>query len=374
MRLYRRQQHRFLHIGAIQDNLERAVVDEEIELSSEIRLWKIENDTPEPIPQTGLNLEERLENWMAQDIGMVSDDLLVIGQQVETAYGGFIDLLAIDINGNLVILELKRDRTPRDIVAQTLDYASWVKDLRLGEIEKIAADFFEDGTTLEKAFTGKYNNNLPEVVNESHRMYIVASSLDSATDRIVEYLSETHGVDINVATFAYFKTIEGEELLGRTFLLDDTEVQKRSQIRSGSKQARPRSMEELQALAEENGVLDLWHISLSELQPLFDGMIRNRESVGMTGRVDGRNLSCLTIAPKWVPSHLAISISENTRNYFNLPLDGLRDLLASMGKDLQMREDSPELVNYYTYAFDKEDLDKFILFLSNAKKNGQNLT
>ena len=42
-------------------------------------------------------------------------------------------------------------------------------------------------------------------------MYIVASSLDSSTERIVGYLSETHGVDINVATFAYFD-VGGQEM------------------------------------------------------------------------------------------------------------------------------------------------------------------
>ena len=57
-------------------------------------------------------------------------------------------------------------------------------------------------------------------------MYIVASSLDSATERIVEYLSETHSVDINVATFAYFNS-NGQEMIGRSMLLDEEIVQKR---------------------------------------------------------------------------------------------------------------------------------------------------
>ena len=65
-------------------------------MSSEIRLWKIEDDSPKPIDQSTLNLEARLEQWLRQDIGMVNDNLLVIGQQVSTVYGGIIDLLAID--------------------------------------------------------------------------------------------------------------------------------------------------------------------------------------------------------------------------------------------------------------------------------------
>ena len=226
-------------------------------MSSEIKLWKIERDSPKVIERAMLDYEARLEKWISEDIEMINGDLLVIGQQVETAYGGQIDLLAIDSRGNLVVLELKRDRTPRDIVAQTLDYASWVEDLGLNQIEEIATDFLGDDVTLEQAFSEKFNASLPEVVNDSHRMYIVASSLDPSTERIVEYLSETHGVDINAATFTYFKISEDEELLGRSFLLDDGEVQRRSQSNNGpTRRRRNATMAELRGTAQKNGVLE----------------------------------------------------------------------------------------------------------------------
>jgi RecB family endonuclease NucS len=91
-------------------------------MPTEMTLWRIDHEQPKPIAQQKLDVEYRLENWIRDDVGLVSNDLLVIGQQVPTAYGGFIDLLAMDSMDNLVILELKRDKTPRDIVAQVLDY------------------------------------------------------------------------------------------------------------------------------------------------------------------------------------------------------------------------------------------------------------
>ena len=103
-------------------------------MSTQIKLWKIENDKPVEVESSKLELEGNLEEWLTNDIRLISENLLVIGNQVETDYGGFIDILAIDVEGNLVILELKRDKTPRDIVAQTLDYASWVVTLRSEKI------------------------------------------------------------------------------------------------------------------------------------------------------------------------------------------------------------------------------------------------
>jgi RecB family endonuclease NucS len=44
---------------------------------------------------------------------------MVIGRQVPTSYGKRIDLLAIDAGGDLHAIELKRDRTPREVSIQT---------------------------------------------------------------------------------------------------------------------------------------------------------------------------------------------------------------------------------------------------------------
>lgn len=55
---------------------------------------------------------------------LLSEEWMLIGRQESTELGGRIDLLAIAPDASLVLIELKRDRTPRDVVAQALDYAS----------------------------------------------------------------------------------------------------------------------------------------------------------------------------------------------------------------------------------------------------------
>lgn len=62
----------------------------------------------------------------------------MVGRQVETDFGGLIDLLCVDAAGDLVVVELKRDKTPREITAQALDYASWVVNLTHERVTSIA--------------------------------------------------------------------------------------------------------------------------------------------------------------------------------------------------------------------------------------------
>jgi hypothetical protein len=54
-------------------------------------------------------------------------------------------------------------------------------------------------------------------------MVIVASALDPSSQRIVRYLSETHGIGINTAFFTVFEEA-GQTLLTTDWLLDQQEA------------------------------------------------------------------------------------------------------------------------------------------------------
>src|SRR5689334_16545503 len=96
----------------------------------EMRLWRIEEDRPRPVVATGIGEEQRLESIIAADVEILGlGALMLLDRQVVTDYGGRIDLLALDEAGTLFVIELKRNRTPREVVAQTLDYAAWVRGL-----------------------------------------------------------------------------------------------------------------------------------------------------------------------------------------------------------------------------------------------------
>ena len=184
-------------------------------------LWQVKNDQLEPMNKISLNLEKRLKKWIFDDISLLGVDLLVLGQEIHTEYGGFIDILAIDEDGNLVIIELKRDKTPRDIIAQCLDYGTWVKDLSYEEIIGIYSSYMN--LDLEKEFEEYFNINIPDEINKNYRIIIVAESLDESTERIANHLNEDYNVDINAIFFNIFEK-DGNEFIGRSWLKDPEDI------------------------------------------------------------------------------------------------------------------------------------------------------
>jgi hypothetical protein len=193
-----------------------------------MKLWQVQGKDLREINREALNDEERLEDWVVKDPRILGIDVLLVGRQVTTASGGRIDLLGIDEDANLMVLELKRNKTPREIVAQALDYASWVNELTYEEIETITKAF--TGKLLAQAFNDHYGSAIPQTVNGDHSMVILASQLDDSSERIVEYLSEQYKVPINVLFFTFFKTASGE-FLGRAWLKDPEELQERTLAR-----------------------------------------------------------------------------------------------------------------------------------------------
>lgn len=190
----------------------------------QMNLWKIADGHPAEIEATQLDFEQRLEEWIAKDLSLLGLEVLIIGRQVPTEYGGRIDLLGIDRQGNLVIIELKRHRTPREVVAQVLDYATWVKRLTYNEIDALASANI--GSSITVAFASHFDQSIPDTLNSDHSMLIVASELDDASERIVQYLANEHQVNINAVFFSFFRA-DGQEFLGRAWLMDPEDVQER---------------------------------------------------------------------------------------------------------------------------------------------------
>jgi len=185
-------------------------------------LWKV-GAQPTPLSLGKLPSEQSLEEMSVREPGIISNEWMLIGQQEQTGLGGRIDLLAIAPDGSLVLVELKRNRTPREIVAQALDYASWVEQLTADRIAQIYQRFSKGGS-LDAAFEQRFGTKLDEeTLNESHQIVLVAAELDDATERIIQYLND-RDIAINVLFFQVFQ--HGPDLLlSRAWLIDPGQTQ-----------------------------------------------------------------------------------------------------------------------------------------------------
>ncbi|PWR74573.1 endonuclease NucS domain-containing protein [Methanospirillum stamsii] len=345
-------------------------------MSHDVRLWKVSPSDGKEIQEiykSRLNLEERLERWIEEDISIISSGYQIIGRQVETSFGTYVDLLAMDQAGDLVILELKRDKTPRDVVAQTLDYASWVKKLTAEQIIGIAEEYFSKtgAETFEEAFFKKFGTAIPNELNVSHSMLIVASVIDESTERIVSYLSEEHGVPLNVLEFQYFKDNSGVEFLSRVFLIDPDEAESNTDRVSSGKRPKNLSKEELQEIATNNGVGGLYQSLFEGLLPCFDGVKTTRTSIGFIGKnvVGTKTPVTFSLIPLKSSKEKGIRYElylTRLAEYFHTTIDEIEKILPKSRDIFHYNNDpSPEWSGYQGF-FENEDVVR--LFLDGVRR------
>lgn len=89
--------------------------------------------------ELGFTERKHLQEWLAHEPAALGEELLIIQKE----FDGFddtrerLDLLALDKDGNLVIIENKLDDSGRDVVWQSLKYASYCASLTKLQIVEI---------------------------------------------------------------------------------------------------------------------------------------------------------------------------------------------------------------------------------------------
>jgi hypothetical protein len=307
---------------------------------------------------------------MASDISVLDPGLLVIGREVETDFGGFIDILCVDEGGDLVIVELKRDKTPREITAQALDYASWVVNLSNERVTLIAEEYL--GGDLEEAFRRRFGSELPETLNGDHRILVVGSEIDASSERIIRYLSDTHGVNINAATFQYFQPADGSELLARVFLIERSEVELRARTKGTSKRRPNLSYDELSKLAAEAGVSDLYDYAMAALEPLLQRHT-TRSSLGFTTSINGSRKTIISLLPGESNSTEGLCYRLYKHRYAEragLPLAEVERLIPDRHDDwIYYPGAGPDGEGFEGFIRDREEIDRLAGAIRQADAN-----
>jgi len=200
----------------------------EEKMSSEIKTWQIVdgklNEIKTSLLVAGKKEKDHLEQWIKTNPAILGTDIAIIGEQVPTSSGP-VDFLGIDSSGNSVIIELKRDRLPREALVQAIDYASdvadWDVDRFNGICEKYTSLTFED--YFQQKFEGVSLDDLS--INQVQRLLLVGFSVEESLGRMIEWLSDKYNLGINAVVLNYAQTSNGDEVLSRMVIIPE-EVEK----------------------------------------------------------------------------------------------------------------------------------------------------
>lgn len=181
--------------------------------------------------------EAVLEDWLESNPDGIIEDgrVLIIGRQVVTNFGGFIDLLGLDREGDVVVVELKRDRTPRDTIAQSLDYASFAERLDSSQLQDILRSYLnDDSLSLAEHHREYFELEADEAVafNKDQRIVIVGQRVTPDIRQTATFL-RSKGLRVTCVEFTFFQAGGGTRLLSQEIVVG-TESEKPKQVSSGS--------------------------------------------------------------------------------------------------------------------------------------------
>ncbi len=127
---------------------------------------------------------KHLQEWIRKNTAILGERLLIIQKE----FSGFddtrerLDLLAIDEDGNLVIIENKLDDSGRDVVWQSLKYASYCSVLTKTNIKEIFQRYLDEQGKSDNAedlicdYLDIDDFNDVELNNDSQRIILIAAN------------------------------------------------------------------------------------------------------------------------------------------------------------------------------------------------------
>jgi Holliday junction resolvase-like predicted endonuclease len=217
-----------------------------------IGLWQVLKNGPSRLQTAEVAVERDLEDWIEGDPGLLERGLVVVGRQLRLE-GGLLDLVALDAQGRWVLIEIKRERLRREVIGQTIDYAScferldteWLREkcdaylTSKGKEESVRDLLERRGRSLET------ESALADTV-----IYLVGTSLDPGLERMVGMLARREALTLRVVTFSAFRNEQG-----MTFLARKIHEGNQPPVGAGARGSAPSlAADEVLKLADQNGL------------------------------------------------------------------------------------------------------------------------
>ena len=200
-------------------------------------MYLLNNDHPNQIEETTFaelgKKESYIEEILRKNVDMICDDaesMLIVGQQVKNQKNGRSDLTAMDDDGNIVLIEIKRDKKDIELRREAFEFQAiryaascatikstdeLIQNVFAPYVEKHKAEF-QTAETLtsteiaQRSLDDFIRTNDIKSFNERQRIVLVASEFDEQTLSAVAWLNSNQ-VDISCYQVKPYKL--GEQVL-----------------------------------------------------------------------------------------------------------------------------------------------------------------
>lgn len=225
-------------------------------------MFKVNHETNRIMPvktktfcELGFTERKHLQEWLAHEPSALGEELLIIQKE----FDGFddtrerLDLLALDKEGNLVIIENKLDDSGRDVVWQALKYASYCASLTKLQIVEIFQQYINryevknnDGEAIDASTQMCEFLDAPDLdevklnTGNSQRILMVAAHFRKEVTSTALWLL---GQGINIQCFKVTPHALGDQLLINIDQIIPTPEAKELMIGINAKEAEEKSTE-----------------------------------------------------------------------------------------------------------------------------------
>lgn len=153
--------------------------------------------------------EQEIEDLLWSNLdAFVGVQLFPIARQPVLGDGLRPDIVALDADGHVHVIEVKRDIDRRQL-AQCLEYAGWARSTSLDEL----AGMFHDGAdAFFSAWVEFTETDSPRLVQRPPQLVLVARDFDGRTDAALSYLTE------NDLPITVLRVVVYEDQDGRRFV------------------------------------------------------------------------------------------------------------------------------------------------------------
>jgi hypothetical protein len=340
---------------------------------------RIQNLARKSFNELGFRERQHLQEWLANKPDAFGEELLIIQKE----FDGFndtnerLDLLALDKEGNVIVIENKLDDTGKDVTWQVIKYASYCSTLTKEQIKNIYQSYLDKQGLKEHASEklSTFFNQEYDVIalNSGHtqRMILVAANFRKEVTSTVLWLMN---YKLRIQCFKATPFALGEQLFLTLEQIIPTKDTEDFVISMADKtQEEINTQENLKN--RHNLRFEFWTKILPMLKgrtPIFQNSSPTKDhwlSAGGTGISSARYSMLITKSYCGVQLEFGKSSKDENKKMFDELSNYKQEIEQKFGDKLsweRLNDNISSRVSYYLNGvniFNKEDWDKMLSFI-----------